>query len=188
MTTEWTPPKPDLQRVIFVADAGDGVEGRREALQVAFHPWDHLDAKTLVDEARRVIVGTPNTFEEWQRQTHWGATGMYVQEILIAYFAGVGSGLTVEAIRGAMRRLITPSTEAQMPIPFKGDSNEGAWRAFAQCLSSAFSCSLPSMVSGERKEDSWSFLAESDRSRFEGTVSFDGRWIHVARVPGAERR
>jgi len=177
----WTLPQPDLQRVSFVADQGDGDDGRTEVIQIALGPSDGLDARRLVEESRRIVLGSPNTFQELQRQTHWGATGLYTQEILIAYFAGVGSILTVDLIRAAMAKLIKPPTEA-MPLLVRADTHEAAWHSFEQCLSGAFNCPTPTMIRGERGSEGWSFVAEANGTQFEGTVSLDGRWIHVTRM------
>src|SRR2546430_8616475 len=54
--------------------------------------------------------------------------------------------------------------------------------SFEQCLSGAFNCPTPTMIRGERGSEGWSFVAEANGTQFEGTVSLDGRWIHVTRM------
>lgn len=181
MSAEWQTPTPDVQRVTFVAVRGEGADARSEALQAILAGDDRLEPQALIVEARRIAIGTPNTFEEHQRQQHWGATGLFVQEIVIAYFAGVGSGLTVEAIRAALSKLMTGST-ASRPVLAKGDSHELAWHAFATAISSAFDVTGPTLIEGRKEADAWSFKAQAGGVRFEGTVSEDGHWVHVRKV------
>lgn len=181
MGSEWQAPSPDIQRITFVAVRGEGDDARREALQAVFAAEDRVEPQALIREARRVAVGTPNTFEEHQRQQHWGATGLFVQEVVIAYFAGVGSGLTVEAIRAGLSRLMTHKSSIR-PAIGKGEAHEIAWQAFSTAIASAFEVPRPSLIEGRQVPDGWSFQAKAGDTQFEGTVSEDGRWIQVRRL------
>jgi hypothetical protein len=180
---------PDLQRVVLVAATSPPFDTRdlEEAVQVNFDQSDDVSQTELLDQVLTLLQPAPIDFEEKRRQTDWGATGLYVQDILVNFSIGMVAGLTVEAIIAGLRKLSRraaqgPLTGNAVEMVPPATTAEAAWRLFAEFLGTAFKVSRTMAKEVVETETGWRILAIGNGCRFDGSVSKDGRILRAQQV------
>jgi hypothetical protein len=171
---------PDIQHIALVRanDFPLGTDELNEAVEVVLGSDDGVSPEQLADHAVGLIAPSYFVFEERRSLGNWGATGLQVQDIFIAYAAGVGSGLTVEAIRASLSSLIRGHLRRGRP-----ETAESAWQLFGDSLVRSFKLKeQPAMESVEKTSTGWSVKARAGAFRFDGTLDADGRLVHIRRV------
>ncbi|MDQ6877489.1 MAG: hypothetical protein M3082_07275 [Candidatus Dormibacteraeota bacterium] len=171
---------PDVQHVALVrADEFPlGTGELSEAVEVVLSSDDGVSPEQLADYAVGLVAPSYFVLEERRSLGNWGATGIQVQDIFIAYAAGVGSGLTVEAIRASLSSLIRGHLQRGQP-----ETAESAWHMFGDSLIRSFKLKEhPIMESVEKTATGWAVTARAGAFRFDGTLDADGRLVHIRRV------
>jgi hypothetical protein len=181
--------EPDLQRIVIVAAVDHPVDtwALKEAAQINFDQSDEVPQHDLLEAVLDLVQPTPIEFEERRSQVDWGATGLYVQELLLSYAAGAAAGLTIEGIVAGVRELsrrsmAQPTKDAPHKVVPQATNAEAAWALFSGFLNKAFKVSSTMANEVAESDKGWRIRALGDGYRFEGTVSGDGRILHSRRV------
>jgi hypothetical protein len=181
--------EPDLQRIVIVAAVDRPVETRafKEAAQINFDQSDEVPQNDLLEAVLELVKPAATDFQERRTQTDWGATGLYIQELLLNFGAGTAAGLTVEGVIAGVRKLSRRSTtrsakHALAEVVSQATNAEAAWTTFSRFLTKAFKVSSTMASEVAEVEAGWRIRALGDGYRYEGTLSRDGRILHARQV------
>lgn len=182
-------PKPDLQSIVIVAAVDHPVAtwALKEAAQVNFDQSDEVPQNDLLEAVLELVRPAAIDFQERRSQTDWGATGLYIQELLLNFGGGAAAGLTVEGIIAGIRKLSRrptpgPAKHAMAEVVPPATNAEAAWTLFSSFLTKAFQVSSTMATEIAEIDSGWRIRARGDGYRFEGTVSNDGRILHAQQV------
>jgi hypothetical protein len=115
-------------------------------------------------------------FEDTRRQSHWGASSLQAQEILILIGTGALGQVAAAALIAALRGLSRAWSATGVR-----DADD-AWRAFERVLVRDFKVAAASMREVNETEDAWVVVARVGNKTFEGLVTKDGRVVQARRV------
>jgi hypothetical protein len=182
--------EPDLKRVTIVDAAGMPFDAPqlRAGAQIIFDRIDHVPADQLLPTVLELIQPAPFDFEDRKRQTDWGATGLFLQDLLVRYGATVAGGVTVQAIVAGVRKLSRRKDtreEAERSLAKRvpqATTAAGAWAIFSQFMRTAFRLTDVRSTEITDTGTAWHIRAVGDDCRYEGSVSKNGRIAEAHQV------
>jgi len=160
--------------------------GLKEAVQVSYDASDEVPENQLLANVLDLLRPASLCFEEKRSHVDWGATGPFVQEILVQFGAVTVAGLTIEGVLAGLRKLFRNGKREAVgnaiEIVPPASIAEVAWEVFARFLEIAFKVSRTRAIEVTDRANEWRIRATGDGYRYEGTVSKDGRVMHARRV------
>ena len=166
-------PDRNLVAVICAGGPPEDPEKRTEVLEVNGAGALSMDE---VIAATFAAIGPQHwEFEDIRRQSHWGASSLQVQEILILIGTGVPSQVAAAALIAALQGLSRAWSTTGVR------DADAAWRAFERVLVRDFKVADASVQEVNKTEGAWLIVARAGNKSFDGLVTKDGRVVHARR-------